>query len=128
MKTLSNKQPKRKDLFLFVIRMLASLLAIFFILAFVPKLIDELRDVFNGQPFYKGWEGLVMEITFFVFLAGYVISWWRKCWGGLIIVLASLIQMGPFLIIQGNLGSLIFGVPLFVVGALFLIICLHAPR
>jgi hypothetical protein len=128
MKTLTNKQPKRKDLFLLIIRILASLLAIFFILAYVPKLVGEVLDVFKGEPIYKGWEGLVMETTFFVFLAGYVISWWRKCWGGLIIVLASLIQMGPFLIIQGNLGSLIFGVPLFVVGALFLILCLRAPQ
>ena len=38
---------------------------------------------------------------------------------------AILPKIAPFLIIDGNLGSLIFGIPLFVVGCLFLIICLH---
>jgi hypothetical protein len=104
-------------------RVIASVLALFFIVAFVPKLIQEIIDVTQGKDAFNGWEGIVMELTFLVFIIGYIISWWRVCQGGIIILLASIVQMGPFLIIDGNLGSLIFGVPLLVSGVLFIILC-----
>lgn len=119
---------EKRDTFLLIIRVLAVLFFLFYILTLGPKLIDEIREIINGAPVYRGWGMMVMELTFLIFLAGFIISWWRKCLGGLVIVLASFVQMLPFLIIEGNLGSLYFGVPLFVIGALFLIICLRAPR
>ncbi len=124
MENNNNISAKRTKVLLIITRVLASLLALFFISAFGPKIFDGITDIFRGE---EGWEGIVMMLTFLVFIVGFILSWWKKCWGGIIILLASIIQMAPFLIIEGNLGSLIFGVPLFVVGALFLLVCLQKP-
>ncbi len=115
-------QEKRKKVLLVATRVLASLLVLFFLLAFGPKFFKGITDIYGGE---EGWEGIVMMVTFLVFIAGFIISWWKKCLGGVIILLASIIQMAPFLIIDGNLGSFIFGIPLFVVGCLFLLFCFH---
>lgn len=99
-----------------------SLLVLFFTLALGPKLIDEyLEIIISGAAKVYIWEGLVMEFTYYIFIIGFVISWWKKCIGGIIILLASVFQMAPFLIIDGNLGSLIFGIPLLISGILFII-------
>lgn len=119
-----NASPTKSHTLLLITRIFSSCLALFFILAFVPKLVDEYSKVFTGEKplFGPGWEGLIMEVTFYVFIIGYIFSWWKKCTGGILILLASVIQMGPFLIIEGNLGSLIFGIPLLISGGLFLIV------
>jgi len=119
-----NQLEIRKKVLLIVTRILASLLALFFLLAFGPKFFEGIAQIYSGE---EGWEGTVMMITFLVFIAGFILSWWKKCTGGAIILLASIIQMAPFLIIDGNLGSLIFGAPMFIVGALFLLVCLQKP-
>jgi hypothetical protein len=116
-----NKKAKTQ---LLIARIFASVLAFLFVIIFVPKLIGEIIDAFDGKAFFDGWQGIVMEVTFFVFIAGYIVSWWKKCAGGIIIIIASLIQMLPFLIIEGNTGSLIFGVPLLVAGVLFVSLCI----
>jgi hypothetical protein len=116
--------PKKDRSLLVITRIFSTLLALFFALAFIPKLISEYSQAIKGEkPIFGGWEGLIMEITFYVFFIGYIFSWWKKCTGGILILLASIIQMGPFLIIEGNLGSLIFGVPLVISGGLFLFLC-----
>ena len=99
-----------------------SLAALFFIIAFVPKLIDEYMGIITGNPNvnFSGWEGIVMELTFYIFIIGYIISLKRSAVGGIIILVGSLVQMGPFLIIDGNMGSLIFGVPMVICGVLLL--------
>jgi len=124
MENTNHPQETRKKALLIVTRILASLLAMFFIATFGPKIFEGIIEIYRGE---EGWEGIVMMLTFLVFIVGFILSWWKKCWGGIIILLASIIQMAPFLIIDGNLGSLIFGVPLFVVGALFLLVCLQKP-
>jgi len=124
MENTENVSAKRTKLLLIITRVLASLLTLFFIVAFGPKIFDGITDIFRGE---EGWEGIVIMLTFLVFIVGFSLSWWKKCWGGIIILLASIIQMGPFLIIDGNLGSLIFGAPMFIVGALFLLVCLQKP-
>lgn len=108
---------------LLIARIFASVLAFLFVIIFVPKLVGEIIDAYDGKAFFDGWQGIVMEVTFFVFIAGYIVTWWKKCTGGIIIILASLIQMLPFLIIEGNTGSLIFGIPLLVSGVLFVSFC-----
>lgn len=113
-------QDKKAKTLLKITRILASILALFFLLAFGPKFFDGIADIYRGE---EGWEGIVMMLTFLVFIVGFVLSWWKKCTGGLLIFFASIIQMAPFLIIEGNLGSLIFGIPLLVVGVLFLVVC-----
>lgn len=125
----NNVRPSKKNTKLIIARVFTSIVALFFILALVPKLIAEYADAIKGEPLFEGgWEGIVMELTFYVFIIGYIFSWWKKCTGGILILLASIIQMGPFLIIDGNLGSLIFGIPLLVAGVLFLVICRYQAK
>ncbi len=124
MDNTDNISAKRKKVLLMTTRVLASLLALFFIVSFGPKFFDGISDIYRGE---ESWGGIVMMLTFLVFIVGFILSWWKKCTGGALILLASIIQMIPFLIIECNLGSLIFGVPLFVVGALFLLVCLQKP-
>ncbi len=102
--------------------MLVTLLFLFISFALVPKIIIDITE--NGfSTFYnETWQVLVMYWTYIVFAIGFSIVWKNKLIGGLIIILASLIQMGPFLIIDGNLGSLIFGLPMLIAGILFLLI------
>jgi len=113
---------KNQKIVLLIARIFAALLALFFLVAFGPKLIGQYftggEGISNG-----GWEGWVMELTFYIFLIGYIFSWWRQCVAGVIFIFASVVQMGPFLIIDGNLGSLIFGIPLLLAGVLFLVAC-----
>lgn len=124
MKDKETIKPKKRKTLLLITQILATVLVLFFGFAIVPKIIGEYIGYFNGEGLHDaGWEGLVMELTFYVFLAGYIFSWWKKCTGGIIIILASIIQMAPFLIIDGNLGSLIFGIPLLIVGVLFTVLC-----
>lgn len=114
--------PRKAKALLIVARIFASILALFFLLAIGPKFIGQYFTEGEGLS-DGGWEGWVMEITFYVFVIGFAFSWWKKCTGGIILIIASIIQMGPFLIIDGNLGSLIFGVPLLISGVLFIMDC-----
>ena len=115
-------QSKKAKTLLIVARVFTSLFALFYGFAIVPKLIGQYFIEGEGLS-DGGWEGWVMEITFYIFVIGFVFSWWKKCTGGIILIIASIVQMGPFLIIDGNLGSLIFGVPLLISGVLFLVVC-----
>ena len=116
------KEPKKSSNIISIIAyVLASLLTLFFSVALVPKIIMEIKEEGISILYTGGWEGLVMQWTYIVFIIGFAISWKNKFIGGLIIILASLIQMGPFLIIDGNLGSLIFGLPMLIVGILLII-------
>lgn len=119
------QKPKPNKILIIISYSFSSLLALFFIVAFVPKLIDEYIGIIRGteQSYFEGWEGIIMELTFYLFMIGFITSFKKRCAGGLIILLTSIVQMGPFLIIQGNIGSLIFGIPLLVSAILFLILC-----
>ncbi len=101
---------------------LVILLFIFMSLALVPKIIGDISK--NGiSTFYdETWQVMVMYWTYIVFAIGVAIVWKHKLIGSIIILLASLLQMLPFLIIDLNFGSLIFGLPMFVSGLLFYII------
>lgn len=103
-------------------RVFASVLALFYFVAFVPKLIDQYFIKGSDLAVSEGsWEGWIMELTFWIFTIGYVTSWFRKFAGGIILILSSLVQMLPFLIIQGIFGSLIFGLPTLIAGVLFVV-------
>jgi hypothetical protein len=123
---------KKKNSLLLAARIFATLLALFFSLALLPKLVGQYIDTINGKPLFEepgwegiaaGWEGLVMELTYYVFMTGFIFSWWKKCTGGILMICAGLIQMLPFLIIDGNMGSLIFGIPMLIAGTLLLVAC-----
>jgi len=124
MESQDNTHSQKRNTILIIARIFISLLALFFLLAFGPKLIGQYFGPADAEPLSDGtWQGWVMEITFYVFFIGFIFSWWKKCIGGILILLAAVIQMGPFLIIDGNMGSLIFGVPLLISGVFFLVVC-----
>jgi hypothetical protein len=56
------------------------------------------------------------------YLIGYVLGWWRRGWGGIIIILSAL-MLYLFYILTGEgwlIMALIFGSPIFVVGVFYL--------
>lgn len=99
----------------------ATLLALLFLLAFVPKIISVLRGTAPELPAGRQWEGHVMIAMFVIFMLGYIIGWWRSLWGGLLIIVAALLVSIPFSL-QDNYGSLIFGIPQFVIGILYIML------
>ena len=107
-----------------VVLSFGSLLALFFLLAFLPKIIMELIGDSPKVAAGREWEGQVMIATFLTLLIGYGIGWWRTFWGGVIIVLAAFVVTIPFITLQSNYGSLIFGIPLLFVGLLYLLLYL----
>ena len=112
---------RKRNTLLIVSRVFATVLALFYFVSFVPKLIDQYFCSGENHIVSDGsWEGWVMELTFWIFFVGYTTSWFKKFAGGIILIIASLVQMLPFLIIDGNLGSLIFGLPTLIAGILFL--------
>lgn len=109
---------------LLIARIIVSIVFLFFSFAIVPKILGQFIESFGDEGLSDGgWEGMVMQLTYFVFLIGFLVSWWKKCIGGILILVSSIIQMAPFLIIDGNLGSLIFGIPLLITALLFMVFC-----
>ena len=98
-----------------------SLLALFFLLAFFPKIVSVFLGTAQELPTGRHWEGRVMIAMVLTFMAGYAIGWWRPFWGGLLMIIAALLVSGPF-ILQGNYGSLIFGIPQFAIGVLYILL------
>jgi hypothetical protein len=103
-----------------VVLTLGTVLALFFLLAFVPKVISSFTNPSHTPQPGREWEGQIMTTMFAVFLFGFIVGWWRKLWGGILIILAGIIVSVPFIILRGNLGALIFGFPLFILGALYI--------
>ena len=119
---MKNPKSKGSKTLIIITIVLASILCIFFSFALLPKLIGSIIEEGFNSLYSGDWGGLVMTWTYIVFIIGFIVVWWHKLFGGIIIVLSSILQMAPFLIIEGNLGSLIFGIPLLVVGILFIVI------
>jgi len=105
-----------------VVLSIGTFFALFFLLAFVPKIITDLSGEGHKPIPGREWEGQVMLAMFITYLVGYTIGWWWRLWGGIIIILASLIVSIPFAIIDENYGSLIFGIPQFVIGILYILL------
>ncbi len=107
-----------------------TLLAVFFLLAFLPKIFSDLNDTSPspGAAAGREWEGDVMTAMFLAYMIGYAISWWRSLWGGIVIVLAALVVSVPFIVIQGHFNSLLFGLPVFIVGVLYLVLHVMESR
>jgi hypothetical protein len=99
----------------------ATILALFFLLVFVPKIISVLNGTARELPPGQQWEGHIMIAMFVVFMLGYIIGWWRPLWGGRMMIAAALLVSVP-LSLQGNLGSLIFGIPQFAIGSLYVLL------
>lgn len=63
-----------------------------------------------------------MMAMFLTYVLGYTITWWRSLWGGVLIILAALVVSVPFIVVQGHFNSLIFGIPVLVVGVLYVVL------
>jgi hypothetical protein len=107
-----------------------TMLAIFFLLAFLPKIFSLLSGTSSPMGAVAGreWEGQIITAMFLLYLAGYAIGWWRSLWGGIVIILAALLVSVPFLVVQGHFNSLIFGLPIFTVGVLYVILHVMESR
>ncbi len=62
-----------------------------------------------------------MTLVAFIFLLGYFISWKNEGIGGILMILAGLFVSLPLIIIQGNAGSVMFGIPLTASGLLYIL-------
>ena len=101
---------------------ISTLLAAFFLLAFLPKIIADFSGEGNKPIPGREWEGQVMLAMFITYLLGYAIGWWKRLWGGIIILLSSLIIFIPFTVMDENYGALIFVIPQFVLGLLYILV------
>lgn len=62
-----------------------------------------------------------MTAAITLFMLGYLISWKREGIGGIIMIIAGLSVCLPFIIILGNFGALLFGLPLTIAGLLYVV-------
>jgi hypothetical protein len=101
-----------------------TLLAAFFLLAFLPKIFSLLSGTSSPMGTVAGreWEGQIMEAMFLMYMVGYAIGWWRPLWGGIVIILSALLVSVPFILIQGHFNALLFGLPIFIVGVLYVVL------
>jgi len=107
---------------------IGTLLAILFLLVFGPKIVFNSIGTAPELPTGRHWEGQVMTAMFLIFMIGYAIGWWRILWGGITIILAAFLVSAPFIILQRNYGSLIFGLPQFAIGILYVLLYLLEKR
>jgi hypothetical protein len=98
-----------------------TLMALFFSMVFVPKVVSVLRGTAPELPAEMRWEGQIMIAMFVIFMLGYLAGWLRSLWGGMLMIVAALLVSIP-LSLQGNYGSLIFGVPQLVIGILYIML------
>jgi hypothetical protein len=107
-----------------------TLLAVFFLLAFLPKIISLLSGTSSpmGAEAGREWEGQIMMAMLLMYMTGYAIGWWRSLLGGIVIILSALIVSVPFIVIQGHFNSLIFGLPIFIVGILYVVLHVMESR
>lgn len=107
-----------------------TLLAVFFLLAFLPKIFSLLSGTPSPMGAVAGreWEGQIITVMFLMYMIGYAVGWWRSLCGGIVIILAALVVSVPFIVIQGHFNSLIFGFPIFIVGVLYVVLHVMESR
>ncbi len=120
MENQKTKTPGNK-FFLFTY-IFSTIIFLFYSLSYLPKLAGDIMEEGFSTLYSDTWEVLVMTWTYFAFTVGFALSWFKKFAAAIIILFAAVLQMAPFLIIDGNFGSLIFGVPLLVIGILLLVL------
>ncbi len=120
MENQKTKTPRSK-LFLFTY-IFSTIIFLFYSLSYLPKLVGDIMDEGFSTLYSNTWEVLVMTWTYFTFTVGFALSWFKKFVAAIIILFAAVLQMAPFLIIDANFGSLIFGLPLLTIGILLLVL------
>ena len=78
----------------------------------------------NTEGYYMqnmNYEGIIMTSVIFLFLTGYLVTWLNTGIGGVLIILAGLLVAIPLIIIDGNIGTLIFAIPFTGSGLLYVV-------
>jgi hypothetical protein len=115
----NNKSRKKYHPILITAIVLGTLLLFVLLLAFLPKIYDSY--ILRGESLAAdGWEGLTIIGMFIGYVIGYVVVWFNRLIGGVIFLITAVAEMSIFLIVDGNTGSLIFGLPILLVGILFI--------
>ena len=98
------------------------IVTLLFSLVFLPKLVEQIGKkgivrVINeiGESFVK-WDD--PTAFFFTYIIGYIIIWWKPLWGSLIIIIGCLLFLFTHI---DNTWNLIFFIPTFLVGFLYLL-------
>jgi ABC-type phosphate transport system permease subunit len=91
-----------------VVLIIGTVLALFSLLAFVTKILINSSDKVHTTNPGREWEGQVMLAMFITYLVGYTFGWLWRLWGGIIIILASLVVSIPF-VLDKNYASLYSG-------------------
>jgi len=113
--------------FLIISRSVGSIIAIpfgFFAIADVISTIQNAEGHFMQNMNY---EGLIMTSVILLFLTGYVATWIHTGIGGVLIILSGLLVAFPLIIIDGNIGTLIFAIP-FTGSGLLYVVYWHSKR
>jgi hypothetical protein len=76
-----------------VIRIYATLIMAFYFLAFVPKIIGQLTNENSDDLASGGTIGHLIIVSFLLFFLGYLLSWWRGIWGGIVLIAAGIIML-----------------------------------
>ena len=107
--------------FLIISRSVGSIIAVpfgFFAIA------DAITTIKNADGYFMqnmNYEGLIMTSVIFLFLIGYLVTWINTGIGGVLIILAGLLVAIPLIIIDGNIGTLIFALPFTGAGSLYVV-------
>ena len=79
--------------------------------------------IISGSYGMSGNEPLVVRLLFALFLVGYAALWWHEGLGGVIFVLwwVGMWYLGVYVVEQDRGAGVVMGVPLFVIGVLFIV-------
>lgn len=111
--------------FLLICRVFSSIIAVPFSLFAIADIIDTIiiksEGNFMQDMNYEdmNYEGIIMTIVIFSFIVGYLISWINEGIGGSLMIFAGLLISIPIIIIDGNIGTLIFAIPFTGLGVMY---------
>ena len=105
--------------FLVVGRSIGSIIAVPFAFFAIADVISTINNSEGNFMQDMNYEGIIMTIVIFLFLAGYIISWINEGIGGSFMILAGLVISIPLIIIDRNIGTLIFAIPFIGTGAMY---------
>ena len=108
-----------------IIRIFASLVTLFYLLAFVPKFIQTLLGDAPEIPPGDDWEGSMVTASFLIFVLGYIFSWWRGLVGGIIIAIGGILMFFTHILSANGefefLPFFVFSGPMLLCGILYLV-------
>jgi len=125
MENTTLRKPQGHKTLKLVIRIVVSLITLFYLLAFIPKLIQDILEGSSTGPPGDSWEGNMVTAGVLIFVLGYIITWWRGVIGGILLIIAGLIMFATHMMsAEGEfevVPFLVFSFPMVLCGILFII-------